>query len=143
MVLDWNQVIATTGDAIVACDARGAILLWNPAAERLFGYSAAEAMGQSLDLIIPERQRQRHWEGYHKTMATGVTKYGTDLLRVPAVTKSGGQLSISFTVSIVTASDGVPQAIVALIRDETAHFKADRELRKRLADLEAQVAAKR
>ena len=83
--IDLSQLVAAVGDAIVVTDASGAITLWNPAAERMFGFPASEALGRPLDLIIPERLRNRHWEGFHKTMLTGQTKYGTDLLRVPGL----------------------------------------------------------
>ena len=139
--IDLMQLVAGAGDAIVVCDAQGAIALWNRASERVFGFTKAEALGQSLDMIIPQRQRERHWEGYHKTMATGTTRYGNDVLRVPAITKSGGQLSIAFTVALLYAADGKPGAIVSVIRDETARFKADRELRARITELEAKLAA--
>ena len=139
--IDLSQLVDAVGDAIVATDAAGAIIVWNPAAERMFGYTPAEAMGQSLDLIIPERLRKRHWEGYHKTMATGHTKYGTDLLKVPAAHKDGRALSIAFTVAMLRSADGKPSAIVSMIRDETSRFNEERALRKRLADLEARSAA--
>ena len=137
--LDLGAVVSAVGDAVVACDASGAIVLWNPAAERLFGYSESEALGQSLDIIIPQRLQQRHWDGYHKTMETGHTKYGHDVLRVPAVDKSGRDMSIAFTVAMLNKSDGGPEYIVSIIRDETARFKKDRELRKRLAEVEVQL----
>ena len=82
--IDCQQLVAAIGDAVIASDAKGAIVLWNPGAERMFGHTEAEALGQSLDLITPERLRKRHWEGYDKSMATGTTRYGNDLLRVPA-----------------------------------------------------------
>jgi len=138
--VDLNQLVAAVADAVVVTDASGAIALWNAAAERMFGFAASEALGQSLDLIIPERLRQRHWEGFHKTMLTGQTKYGTELLRVPAVDKDGRTLSIAFTVALLPAPDGQPTAIAAVIRDETARFSEERALRKRLAELEAQLA---
>ncbi|MDH5709609.1 MAG: PAS domain S-box protein, partial [Hylemonella sp.] len=137
--VDLHQLVEVLGDAIVVCDAQGAITLWNPAAEYMFGYSEAEALGQSLDLIIPERLRQRHWEGYQKTMATGQTRYGHDVLRVPAVNKAGDAMSISFTVALLTGADGQVTGIASIIRDETAKFNEDRALRKRLAELETQV----
>ena len=140
--LDLNALVTAVGDAIVACGADGAITLWNPAAEYLFGYTQAEALGQSLDLIIPERLRKRHWEGYDKTMATGVTRYGHDVLRVPAVNKKGESMSIAFTVGMLFSNERKVSTIVAIIRDETSRFNEDRELRKRLADAEAKVAAK-
>ncbi len=106
----------------------------------MFGYTQAEAMGQSLDLIIPERLRGRHWEGYDKTMATGITRYGHDLLKVPAVDKDGKSMSIAFTVALLRGPDGKISGIVAIIRDETVRFQEERALRKRIAELEAQVS---
>jgi PAS domain S-box-containing protein len=136
---DFKQLVEAVGDAIVVCDAGGAITLWNPAAERMFGFAESEALGQSLDLIIPERQRQRHWDGYHKTMQTGQTRYGHDVLRVPALHKEGHALSIAFTVAILYSAEQTVAAIVAIIRDETTRFSEERNLRKRLAELEARV----
>ena len=138
--IDFKQLIDAVGDAIVVCDASGAITLWNPAAERMFGFTESEALGQSLDLIIPQRQRQRHWDGYHKTMQTGQTRYGHDVLRVPALHKDGRALSIAFTVAILYSAEQTVTAIVAIIRDETARFSEERSLRKRLAELEATTA---
>lgn len=138
---DLDQLIRAIGDAIVISDARGAITLWNPAAERMFGFSQDEALGKSLDLIIPERQRQRHWDGYQKTMASGITRYGNDVLRVPAVHKDGHALSIAFTVALLHTQANKVAAIVAVIRDESSRFAEDRALRKRLAELEARLAA--
>lgn len=137
--VDLNQLVAGAGDAIMASDPQGALVLWNPACERIFGFSEAEALGKSLDLIIPERQRGRHWEGYDKTMATGITKYGADLLRVPALHKDGRTLSIAFTVSILHDAAGKVSAIVAIVRDESKRFAEDRALRKSLVELETQV----
>ena len=140
--IDLNALVASVGDAIVVCDAAGAVVMWNPAAERMFGHTEAEVLGQSMDMIIPERLRKRHWEGYHKTMATGVTRYGHDVLRVPAVDKAGNSLSIAFTVAMLYAPDGKVSAIAAVVRDETSRFNDERALKKRLAELEAQVGAK-
>jgi PAS domain S-box-containing protein len=139
--IDLNALVAAVGDAIVVCSADGSIVLWNKGAEQLFGHTEAEALGQSLDLIIPDRLRARHWEGYHKTMATGITRYGTDVLRVPAVHKSGRAMSIAFTVGMLHSADGKVSAIASIIRDETSRFAEDRALRKRLAELEARLSA--
>jgi len=136
--IDMKQLVEAIGDAIVASDAGGAIVLWNPAAERMFGFTESEALGQSLDLIIPQRQQQRHWDGYHKTMATGQTRYGNDVLRVPAMHKDGHTVSIAFTVALLHSADGKVSAIVAAIRDETSRFAEERSLRKRLTELEIQ-----
>ena len=135
--IDFEQLISAIGDAVVIADTSGAITLWNPAAELMFGFSASEALGQSLDMIIPGKLRQRHWDGYHKTMASGQTRYGHDVLRVPAVNKAGQAMSIAFTVALLHTPDHEPSAIVAVIRDETARFAEERHLRKRLTELES------
>jgi len=140
--IDCKQLVASIGDAVVVSDAAGDIVLWNAGAERMFGYTEAEALGKQLDIITPERLRHRHWEGYHKSMATGTTKYGNDLLRVPAIDKSGRAMSIAFTVAMLFEPDGKVGSIVAIIRDETTRFAEDRALRKRITELEAQIAAK-
>jgi PAS domain S-box-containing protein len=136
--IDFEQLVDVIGDAVVISDASGAITLWNPAAERMFGFTPDEALGNSLDIIIPERLRGRHWTGYEKTMATGETRYGHDVLRVPAVHKDGRALSIAFTVALLHSAgpDAVVTGIVAVIRDETSRFTEERNLKKRLAELE-------
>ena len=140
--IDLSALVHSLGDALMVCDAQGAIQLWNPACERMFGFTQAEVLGQTMDMIIPERLRGRHWDGYHKTMASGVTKYGTDLLKVPAVDRQGRAMSIAFTVSLLHGADGQVSAIAAVIRDETQRFNDERALKKRLAEVETQLAAK-
>ena len=136
-----ESILEQIGDAVIFADDTGTIRRWNHAAAALFGYSAAEALGQNLDLIIPERQRQRHWDGYQKTMDTGITRYGNDVLRVPAVHKDGHTLSIAFTVALLRTADNKVAAIVAVIRDESSRFAEDRALRKRLAEMDARLTA--
>ena len=136
-MLDLPSLVQAAGDAIIAADTDGKILLWNPAAERIFGFTAKDALGHSLDLIIPERLRDRHWEGYQRVMRTGQSRYGTEVLRVPALHKDGRALSIAFTVALLHAGDGGIQAIAAIVRDETARWEEERALRRRLAELEA------
>lgn len=138
--VDAAVLVESMADAVMVCDAQGLITLWNPAAERMFGFAEADALGHSMDMIIPQRQQQRHWDGYHKTMQTGITKYGHDLLKVPALHKDGHTLSIAFTVSLLLAADGTVNGIAAVVRDETERFTQDRETRKRIAQLEAQLA---
>jgi PAS domain S-box-containing protein len=137
--IDFMQLVDAVGDAVIAADASGAIVLWNPAAVRMFGYTHQEAMGQSLDLITPHRHQKRHWDGYYHTMQTGQTKYGHDVLKVPAVHKDGHALSIAFTVALLHSPDQNVSAIVAVIRDETTRFSEERELRKRLTELETLI----
>ena len=135
--IDYRQLLMAIGDGVVVADADGKIIFWNPGAERIFGFSATDAVGQTLDLIVPERQRQRHWGGFEKTMQTGQTRYGNELLRVPALHKEGHPLSIAFTVAMLHAEDGKVSAIVAIVRDETARWNEERELRGRVKELEA------
>ena len=137
--IDMTQLVEAVGDAMMVADANGAITLWNPAAQRMFGYTEEEALGKSLDIIIPQRQQQRHWDGYTKTMQTGVTRYGHDVLRVPAMHKDGHTLSIAFTVALLLAPDGKVGGIAAVVRDETSRFAEERALRKRLMELESQL----
>jgi PAS domain S-box-containing protein len=134
--LDFEAWVRAAGDAIIAAGSDGKIILWNPAATRVFGFTAEEALGRSLDIIIPERLRMRHWEGYRNVMATGQTRYAADTLRVPALHKDGRALSIAFTVALLHSSQGKPDAVVAIIRDETARWNEERALRRRLAELE-------
>jgi PAS domain S-box-containing protein len=138
--LDFAAFVDAAADAIIAAGADGRILLWNRAAARIFGYTADEALGQSLDLIIPERFRARHWDGYQRVMASGQTKYGSEVLRVPAEHRDGHSLSIAFTVTLLELPEGRGRAIAAIMRDETARWNEERELRRRLADLEAKSA---
>ncbi|GLK57373.1 PAS domain S-box-containing protein [Methylopila capsulata] len=135
--IDFAQIVETAGDAVVVSDAAGLITVWNGAAERIFGFTADEAIGQSLDLITPERHRARHWAGYEKSMRTGETRYGADTLRVPALHKDGRQLSIAFTVGLLSAPDGSVAGISAIVRDETTRWNDERLMRRRLAELEA------
>ena len=134
--IDLHQLLECVGDAIIVSDANERIVLWNSAATRIFGYSEAEALGQTLDLIVPERQQQRHHEGYSKSMETGTTRYGTSLLKVPAKHKDGSMLSIAFTVGMLFDENHKANGVVAIIRDETTRFAEERALKKRLSELE-------
>lgn len=131
-----ERIIQEAPDAIVVADSSGKITLWNAGAERLFGYSAAEVLSQTLDCIIPEAQRRRHWEGYTEVMRTGVTRYGTQVLRVPALRKDGSRFSISFTVGLLKDDEGQVEGIFAILRDDTERWETERGLRKRVAELE-------
>ena len=128
--VDYKQLVEVLGDALVVSDTGSVIRLWNAAAERLFGFTKAEALGNSLDLIIPERLQARHWAGYKKAMPSGDTRYNSDLLRVPAVHKNGRPLSIAFTVAFLFGAERRVTGIVAMIRDDTRHFAEERVLRR-------------
>ena len=139
--VDLSQLVGCVGDAIIVVDAHEKIVLWNVAATRIFGYSEDEALGNSLDLIIPERHRQRHNEGCRKSMDTGITRYGTSLLKVPALHQSGNMLSIAFTVGMLFDENQKVNGIAAVIRDETERFAEERALKKHISELEGSQGA--
>lgn len=125
-------------DAIIYADAAGHIRFWNAAATRIFGFSESEALGARLDLIIPERLRARHWEGYDKVMGGTPSRYGEGaLLAVPAVHKEGRQISVEFTILPLHDNTGNLVGIAAFLRDATARFEEMRALRRELAALKA------
>jgi PAS domain S-box-containing protein len=138
-----KSLLQTRSDAIIAADRDGIIRFWNPGAERIFGHAAADAIGHSLDLIIPERLRGRHWQGYGGTVATGKSRYGEgDLLSVPALRKDGATISIEFTIVPLRDTSSAITAIVAVIRDVTKRFEEVRQLKRRLAEISATPTTK-
>ena len=136
-----HQIVEHAPDAIIMADRDGTIRLWNDGARVVFGYSAEEAVGQSLDLIIPERLRDRHWSGFRKAMETGITRYGRELLAVPAIRKDEARISVEFSVALLCDPAREVLGVAAIVRDVTQRWTQQKELRQRLADLEAQVAA--
>ena len=121
-------------DAIIFADAEGVIRFWNRSAERIFGFVEAEALGQSLDMIIPENLRVRHWAGFSATMRSGSTRYGSgEILAVPALRKDGGRISIEFTIVPFRDNHARIIGIAAMLRDVTARFEEIRALRRQLA----------
>jgi PAS domain S-box-containing protein len=129
-----DRLIAGMSEAIVYADTEGVIRLWNRGAARIFGFTEAEAVGRSLDIIIPESLRQRHWRGYGATMRTGESRYGDgQLLSVPALRKDGTRISVEFTIVPFTDDTGRMVGIAAIMRDATARFEEMRNLRRQLA----------
>ncbi len=125
--------------AIVFGDREGIVRLWNAGAEAMFGWSADEALGKCMDMIIPEKHRARHWEGYFQVMETGLTKYGKNVLAVPALTKDGRRISVEFNIALLKAADGQILGAAASIQDVSARWERDKALRARLAELEAKL----
>jgi PAS domain S-box-containing protein len=129
-----DAVLHTSSDAIVASDKDGIIQFWNAGAERIFGYTSGDAMGKSLDIIIPERLRARHWHGYRQVMATGESRYGHgDVLAVPGIRKDGTGVSLEFTIVPVRDETSRMIGMVAIMRDVTARFEEMRSLRQKIA----------
>ena len=135
-----EQIVRESCDAIIFSDVDGVIGLWNHGAEEMFGYAAEEAVGQSLDLIIPENLRARHCEGYRRVMATGVTRYGKDLLSAPGIRKNGGRMSLEFSMVVVRDEDGAVIGTAAIMRDVTARWEKEKALKARLAALEGEAS---
>ena len=129
-----SVMVNSMADAVVYADAEGLIRFWNEGAERIFGFAAAEALGRPLDIIVPERLRERHWAGYARTMRTGETRYAAgDLLAVPALRRDGARLSVEFTILPFHDEAGRVVGIAAVMRDVTARFEEMKALRQRAA----------
>jgi PAS domain S-box-containing protein len=131
-----DALLATASDAIIATDQTGNINFWNPGAVRIFGFTADDALGRSLDLIIPDGLRARHWAGFKRVMETGESRYGDgDLLSVPALTKSGQRISVEFTIVMLKDELNHPVGTVAILRDVTRQFEENRKLKRQLAEV--------
>ncbi|MSQ12024.1 MAG: PAS domain S-box protein [Dehalococcoidia bacterium] len=133
-----EQIVHEMPDGVVVADRDGIVRFWNVGAQTIFGYMPHEAVGKSLDLIIPERHRGRHWEGYRRVMQTGVTRYSKgELLAVPALRKDGTRISVEFSLALLHDAAGANAGAVAVVRDVTARWERDKALKERLAALEA------
>lgn len=135
-----QQLVDETADAVLIADREGVIRFWNNGAELIFGYTAPEAVEQSLDLIIPENLRGRHWEGYRRVMASGETKYKTGLLSSPGVRRDGSRVSLEFSMVLLRDGAGVVQGCGSIMRDVTERWKREKELKERLTVCESRLA---
>jgi len=117
-----ERLLDGSPDAILICDPAGTVRYWNAAAERIFGFRVTDALGVSMNFIIPERLRARHWAAWEATMRTGITRYGSgQLLAVPALHRDGRQISIEF--------GGRIEWVVAVIRDVTERYRHEKAQR--------------
>jgi PAS domain S-box-containing protein len=115
-----DRLVSVTSDAIIYANAEGVIRLWNPRRDRIVGFAEEEALGRSLDIIIPEGLRERHWQGFRATMSTGQSRYGDgQILSVPAVRKDGVRFSVEFTIVPFANESGHIIDIAAIMRDTT------------------------
>jgi PAS domain S-box-containing protein len=134
------RLIDGSPDAILVSDRDGVTRYWNAAATRLFGFTSEEAMGRSMDLIVPDRLRGRHWDGWGRVMQSGVTRYGDgQLLGVPATHKDGRTLSVEFSIQLLRDEAGSIAWVAAIFRDVTERFQRDKALKLRLKELEAKA----
>lgn len=131
-----RQLVQECNDAIICSDREGLITLWNSGAEQMLGFSAAEALGRSLDIFIPENLQARHWEGYFKVMETGSTRYATELLAAPAIRKDGSRLSTEFSMTVIRDAEGRVAGTAAVMRDVSARWEREKSLKARIAQLE-------
>ena len=128
-----EAILSANSDAIIAADKEGVIVFWNPGAERIFGYASTDAIGRSLDIIIPARLRKRHWDGYHRVMKSGKSRYGHgDILAVPGIKKDGNQISIEFTITPMRDEADQLVGLIAILRDVTKRFEEIRALKRKL-----------
>jgi PAS domain S-box-containing protein len=129
------KAILSGPDAIIAAGRDGVITFWNAGAERIFGFTEADAVGQSLDLIIPQRFRARHWAGWQRVMGSGQSRYSAgDVLAVPAVRQDGATVSVEFTIHLLRDASAELIGIATLLRDVTARYQEIRELRQQLGE---------
>jgi PAS domain S-box-containing protein len=119
-------ILDQTADAMIYADRSGTIARWNPAACALFGYSAEDAVGQSLDLIIPEHLRAAHWRGFETAVAKGVLKLQGSPTLTRALHKSGRKLYVEMTFAIVKDAAGEVLGSVAMARDVTERVARER-----------------
>lgn len=127
------RILDGSPDAILICDRSGTMRYWNRAVEHIFGFRVTEAVGVSMNLIIPERLRARHWAGWEAAMRTGTTRYGEgQLLAVPAMHKDGRQVSIEFSIQFVKDAEGQVEWVVAVIRDVTERYRREKAVRGQL-----------
>ncbi len=124
-----RDLVQHTPDGVIVADRSGAIVLWNAGAERIFGFPESAALGQSLDLIVPERQRPPHWRGWAKVIATGHSDYGARLLAVPALRADGKRISIEFSIALLMGERGEVRAVAAIVRDVTERWERERAAR--------------
>jgi PAS domain S-box-containing protein len=137
----WT-LVQEAPDAVIYADIGGIIRFWNHGAERIFGFSQAEALGRSLDLIIPENLRKRHWDSYMRTMRTGKTRYGAgDVLAVPAQRKDGTRVSIEFSTLPFRDHEGRMVGVAAILRDVSKRFEEIKSLRDEVAALRKRIGS--
>jgi PAS domain S-box-containing protein len=136
-----QALIEHLADAVIFADHEGLIQVWNAGAEAVFGYSADQVLGQRLDVLIPERLRSAHWAAFDTAVDTGRMKYGRESMTTRSIHKDGSDLYVDLSFALVKDADGRVLGSVAVARDITRRFQADKESRKRLAELEAQVKA--
>jgi PAS domain S-box-containing protein len=135
-----KAIVEATSDAVIFADRGGSIRLWNRGAELLFGYTAAEATGQRLDLIIPERLRRAHWDAYDRALQTGAMKHTDRVLTTRSMHKDGRKLYVDLGFGLAKDAGGAVMGAFATGRDCTDRYIADAALKARVRELEAKLS---
>ena len=139
---EWfAAIVRESPDAIIVAGTDGRIQVWNPGAERLFGHQAAEVLGESLDVIIPERLRKAHWDAFDRALQIGHTRYDGRPMTTRSMRKDGAKLYVDMSFALLTDAAGAPAGALAIARDATARYEAERALRERVAEMERELAA--
>ena len=132
----FRRIVEQTTDAIIFADREGLIRIWNQGAESVFGFPAGEVLGKSLDVIIPEELRKKHWEGYGKAIETGRTRLGSRVLTTRSCHKDGSRLYVDLSFAVIVDDSGHAEGTLAIGRNVTERYLADKTLRKHAAELE-------
>lgn len=131
------RIVAGTQDAVIYADHSGIIRMWNVGAQRIFGWTPEEAVGETLDIIVPEKHRKAHWRGWGRVMDTGLTRYGADPLAVPGLRKDSSTVSLEFSITMLKDSEGEIEGVAAILRDVTKRWNRERALHARVRELES------
>lgn len=129
----FKSIVEQAPEAVIFADPGGVIRVWNAGAQALFGFSAAEAIGNSLDLIIPERFRRAHWEAFDRAIANGHTRLGSQVRTTRSIHKDGRKLYVELSFGLVADDTGRIAGALAVGRDGTARYLEERALREKLA----------
>ncbi|MFB1010207.1 MAG: PAS domain S-box protein [Thiopseudomonas sp.] len=125
---DW--IIEQSSDALIYSATDGTIQRWNAASEQLFGFSKADAMGQSLDIIIPEHLREAHWRGFDAAVASGQLKLSGKPTLTRALHRDGHKIYVEMTFALVKNEAGEVQGSVSMARDVTERIEKEKAARK-------------
>jgi len=130
----FRRIVEQTTDAVIFADREGLIRIWNQGAESLFGFPAGEVLGKSLDVIIPEELRRKHWEGYNKAIETGRTRLGSRVLTTRSRHKDGSRLYVDLSFKVIVDDSGHAEGALAIGRNVTERYLADKALREHAAE---------
>ncbi|HSV19335.1 MAG TPA: PAS domain S-box protein [Casimicrobiaceae bacterium] len=139
----FAAIVKAAPDAIIVAGVDGCIRFWNAGAERVFGHLASEVMGQSLDIIIPERLRKAHWDAFDRAVQAGRTRYEGRAMTTRSMRKDGAKIYVDMTFALLTDGTGAVAGALAIAHDVTARHESERALRERAAGMERALSEAR